>query len=123
MPNKTKCYCCSVEDATRKDYRERDGVLSKYAVCDECAHKSDQQFFADRDKAREVTDSGKWFCPDCYSTNISLRLWVNVNEGVINDVISNDITEMDESSMDFECDDCGNSTRILRSRKEVECHG
>ena len=49
-----KCEACKKKDVVVKDYRERDGTMGSWKVCEECILLKDREFFHRVD--REIKD-------------------------------------------------------------------
>ncbi|KKN11371.1 hypothetical protein LCGC14_1027110 [marine sediment metagenome] len=40
------CECCGINEANVKDYRESHEIVSSYAVCHACLHRTNNSFWA-----------------------------------------------------------------------------
>ena len=58
-PTPIMCDSCGRRKATRYDFRERYGVISKYRVCEYCFGVIDEIFFMQRDGDDEMSDIDK----------------------------------------------------------------
>ena len=113
-----KCECCKVREATRIDYRSYSGNTTKYRVCEECLHLNDVDFKKLKDSTNEIINSGKWYCPECLSTDVEVKMWAKINDETVTDYFESTLDLINRDQEEIFCPNCGNKIEEIKRKVE-----
>ncbi|MBT7928443.1 hypothetical protein HN682_00805 [Candidatus Peregrinibacteria bacterium] len=112
-----KCECCKINEAEVKDFRTTDEITSSYRVCRKCQVLSDEDFREKKYETNKIVSSGDWYCERCLSTEVEMKLWVNLKTKVCTDDLG-DIKEVNgidgNGEIDTHCANCGKDVNLKR---------